>query len=306
MNLKSVAIINPASADNTTGKKWLEIAELFKKTDIKIKEVFTTKPSDATTLTKEHLKDGYNLIISVGGDGTLNEVVNGFFEYAYPINENASLGIICQGTGGDFIKTVGIPKNEKLAVQCIKQNNIKKIDVGCARLWKNDKEIIRYFINIADVGIGGEVVKRVNNSPKRFGGFISFLHATLVTFWTYKNQRAKIIIDDEIEKEVVLNSLIIANGQYFGGGMRIVPHANLSDGVFDVLIMGDLTKKELYLNIAHVYKGTHLKQPKIEVLQAKSIKVFSQTPLLLDIDGEDAGYTPAEFNILPKMINVIC
>ena len=149
-------------------------------------------------------------------------------------------------------------------------------------------------------------MQRVNNSPKRFGGFISFLHATLITFWTYQNQPVKIIIDDEIEREIILNSLIVANGQYFGGGMRIVPHANPSDGIFDILIMGDLTKKELYLNIAHVYKGTHLKHPKIEVLQAKSIKIFSKTPLLLDIDGEDAGVTPAEFNILPKMINVIC
>jgi YegS/Rv2252/BmrU family lipid kinase len=269
---------------------------------------FTEGPGHATELVREGLAAGHRLIVVVGGDGTLNEAVNGFFDAdGTPINPAAELGVICRGTGCDFIKSLGIPKREDLALQRILSGSSRAIDVGRVQFHDaSGQEHGRYFLNIAEAGLGGAVVERVNRSSKRLGGFASFLLNTLATFATYRNGPMTVQIDGAPPETLQAANLVVGNGRYFGGGMCILPEAELDDGIFDVLIMGDLNRFELFTNIARVYRGSHLSHPKIRHMRARQIRVEGRAPLLLDVDGEQPGLAPATFTILPSALRVRC
>ena len=233
-------------------------------------------------------------------------MVNGFFDGDKPINPEAELGVLCRGTGCDFIKTLGLPKADAGGVERLAAAEARAVDVGRVRYVNNQGEAeVRYFINIAEAGIGGEVVDRVNSSSKAAGGFATFLGATLQSMLAYRNKPAEIVIDGKYVRNLPVCNVVIANGRYFGGGMKVMPQADLSDGKFDVLVMGDLNRAELLANLANVYSGTHLGHPKVEVFQAESVRVTSVARLKLDLDGEAPGTTPAQFEIVPGAIRVI-
>lgn len=302
---KTLVIVNPNSANGATGKKIGYIKNLLKKTgtfDIK----FTEMKGHATLLAKEGLISGFNRIIAVGGDGTFNEVINGFFEEGKPVNPDAVLGIISGGTGADFIKTINFPRDEFSAVERIVNDRIKRIDVGKVTYkMPGGKDKTRIFLNIADAGIGGAVVERVNNTSKIFGGFVSFLVGTVSTVMEYRNKRTRITFDDDFTVDKVTNNIVIGNGKYFGGGMKVLPDAEPDDELFDILIIGDINKAEFFKNIPKIYNGTHIHDPKIDFRRAKKVSIYSEEPLKIDIDGEQEGFTPAEFQIIPKAVNII-
>lgn len=301
---KTALIVNPKSSNGKTQNE-LPYIERYINSSFEYEIFFTKEKKHAISLTQDCLKNNFERIIAVGGDGTFNEVVNGFFENQKMINENAKLGFIPSGTGSDFIKTLNIPKNYKDSIDIIKKNNYKKIDVGLVNFLVNNDKKYRYFINISDVGIGGEVVDRVNKTTKIFGGFISFLTATLKTVLEYENKKVKIIIDDNEELELKINNIVVGNGQYFGGGMRILPSANPFDSYFDIAIIGDINKIEFFLNVPKVYSGKHIYDKNITFRKAKNIKVFSDEKIKLDIDGEQEGFCPVEFQIIHESINII-
>jgi YegS/Rv2252/BmrU family lipid kinase len=256
-------------------------------------------------LTRVALREGFEMIVAVGGDGTLNEVVNGFFEAGSPVNPDAVLGTICRGTGSDFIKTLGISKNIEAAARQLRGRSVRQCDVG--RFTSRDgngDEIERYFINIADFGIGGEAVARVNNTTKAFGGFISFLYGTLKTLVFYKGKIVKLKIDDYYEAERKINNIVVANGRYFGGGMQIAPRAEVDDGLFDILVIDDMNLMESVLNISRLYKGAHIDHPKVEYFRGKRVVAESAEDVLIDVEGEDGGRLPATFDIIPGAIKV--
>ncbi len=266
----------------------------------------TEHPGHAADLTRQALRAGTRRIIAVGGDGTVNEVVNGFFDGDKAINPEAELAVLCRGTGCDFIKTLGLPKADDGGVERVAAGEAHPVDVGRVRYVNNrGEEEMRYFINIAEAGIGGEVCARVNGSSKAAGGFVTFLGATLGSFLSFRNQPAEIVIDGKYVRNLPVCNVVVANGRYFGGGMKIMPQADLSDGKFDVLVMGDFNRAELFANIAKVYSGSHLGHPKVEVFQARSVRVTSTARLKLDLDGEAPGTTPAHFEIVPGAIRVI-
>lgn len=303
---KAIAIVNPRSADGTTGRQWPDLAQMLEREGIAAEGRLTQSPGHAAALTREALRQGASRIIAVGGDGTVNEVINGFFDGTEAIAPQAELGVLCRGTGCDFIKTLGIPKNDIEAIHRLTRAQPRTIDVGRVRFVNNaGEEELRYFGNIAEAGLGGAVVQRVNNSSKALGGFATFLAATLQTFLTHKNQPAEIIIDGKYVRNIPVCNIVIGNGRYFGGGMKVLPQADLSDGHFDVLIMGDFNVPELFANIAKVYQGTHLGHPKVEVFQATSVKVTSSSRMPLDLDGEAAGTTPATFDLVPAALKVL-
>lgn len=303
---KTFVVVNLKSANGRTEKLWPDIKQNLQNTLGNFEFSFTTGPYTAPDITKNAIKSGFDRIISVGGDGTLNEVVNGFFENEKQINPNATLGVISMGTGADFIKTIGIPKPYEKAIKIINNGNIRTLDTGRIRFITHDqKETVRYFINIADAGIGGETVDRVNRTTKAFGGFVSFLWGTIITLVTYKNKHINIVLDNNKPNNLEINMLAVANCQFFGGGMHIAPRAVPDDGMFDIVTIGKAGFVDFLRNSSKIYKGTHINDPMVGYTHAKHVELTSDEKVLLDVDGEQPGMLPAVFDILPKTIRII-
>lgn len=306
-------IVNPFSARGKTQERWLTIKEIVRHYFNEYKYIFTEKPRQATEIARGLLKDGYDLIIGVGGDGTLNEITNGFFKHDshQSINEDASLGIIPSGTGSDFIRFLKIPHEFHKSVALIKHAKTNKIDVGKVTFTSpaNEKNS-KYFINISDFGLGAEVVKNLASIPSGKKGALSYYKGLLSTIRTYHSKEVKIIIDDkeEIQGRFLIGA--VANGSIFGGGMIIAPHARPDDGYFDLVLVRDMKKFEIILKSRHLYTGKIDQQPGVTVKHARNIKVFpvSDTPenpsnVNIEYDGEVGNTLPAEFEIIEKSLN---
>lgn len=303
------AIVNPASASGSTGALWPRMVDEARAFGIHFDADFTERIGDATRLTREALAAGHQRIVVVGGDGSVNEAVNGFFDEAgAPRSPDAALGILARGTGCDFIKTLGIPKARDRALRVLCAQRMRTIDVGrCDYIDHAGCSSSRYFANIADLGIGGATVQRVNQSAKRMGGFASFLAGSLATVLTYHNQPLSVFVDDQWVAEGRFNAVIVANGQYFGGGMKIAPDAEIDDGHLHVVLLGDLQRAEIFGNFLRIYRGTHIKHPKVQVLRAQHVRVeTASNDCLLDLDGEQPGRANAEFRVIPGALQVIC
>ncbi len=306
MNEKFYIIINPVSANHTTGKEWPRYEILLREAGLSFEAALTQYPEHATTLAREALKSGFTTILSVGGDGTLNEVANGFFESGSPINENARLAVFSRGTGCDFIRSIGLKKEIEPVIEMLKRNTPMYCDIGKVRYQKYEKGLEdRYFLNISDLGIGGETTYRVNKSSKALKGFLSFAMGALSAIAAYHNRIFEIVIDDRIQIKARLNSVIVANGRYFGGGMEVAPDALLDDGLFDIIVFGDLSKLEVLKSFPLIYKGAHMSHSKLRHYRGKHIKVTCQEAALIEIDGEQPGTSDAEFLLIPKGIQVL-
>jgi YegS/Rv2252/BmrU family lipid kinase len=298
-------IVNPASANGSTRRVWARIEAILRRDFAPPVVSFTDRSNHATELARKALKAGAEMVVAVGGDGTINEVVNGFFEAGALINPDAVLGVISRGTGSDFIKTLGIPKEIEAACQTLLGRTTRKCDAGrFTCLDRDGKDMERYFINIADFGIGGETVERVNRTTKAFGGFVSFLYGVLSTLVAYEGKRVKVRVDDVYATEKLVNNVVVANGQFFGGGMWIAPDARIDDGFFDILVVEHMSFLESLNSIPKLYKGTHIGNSKVEHLRGKTVIAESSEVVLLDVEGEQIGRLPARFEIIPASINV--
>jgi diacylglycerol kinase (ATP) len=303
---KMFVIVNPASSNKATAKEWPEFEKALLDSGYEIKAALTERPGHATELARYALNAGYRTIMSVGGDGTMNEVANGFFQDGNLMYEDSRLVVFSRGTGCDFIKTLGIKKGIEDLLVVLERNETKKIDVG--RVDFTDaagKTISRYFLNVADIGIGAETANRVNKHSKLLKGFISFMLGAVSTIIFYKNKDFKIIIDDKTVLNARMNSVIIANGRYFGGGMKVAPEALIDDGVFDIIILGDLSKLELIKSFPLIYDGRHLSHPKVKLYRGSKVMVSSSGEGLIEVDGEIPGSDDAEFELLPKVLNIL-
>jgi len=299
-------IVNPVSSNGKTGQRWPAHKNEFINAGINLKVKMTHYPEHAIKLTEDALKKGYQTIMAVGGDGTVNEVLNGFFKNGEMINENAVLLIFSQGTGSDYIRSLNLTKNPKDIIETYRKYKKKKVDIGNITFHNFDNiKRTKYFINTADVGIGGETVEYVNQSSKVMGGFLTYLYGVIRTIIKYENKKMKLKIDGKVIKDDILNSVMISLGKYFGGGMPIAPEAKVDDGIFDITILGNLSKIETIINLYRVYKGTHIYYKKIDYLKGKKVSVESDERVLIDIDGECAGMLPAQFEIYKQVFPIL-
>ena len=298
-------IVNP-NAGNGKGKKdWDNISILLNKKALSFDVKFTERKGHAIRFTIEGIAAGYRKIITVGGDGTLNEVVNGVFLSGVCPTTEISLALIPVGTGNDWGRMFGIPLNYERDIDIIVENKQLLHDVGLISYYDGPEKKERYFINIAGLGFESVVVKRTNQQKDlgHSGKFIYFYNL-LMSLISYKNTRAEIIIDDEkISADVF--SLNVGNGRYCGGGMRQTPRAVPDDGLLDVTIINGMGKFEIIRNLKILYDGTILRHPKIEGYKCKNIKVRSDSVMYAEADGESLGQTPAEFNIIPAGIKIV-
>jgi diacylglycerol kinase (ATP) len=302
----TVLVVNPHSAGGKTERRWPELRATIQEAYGAFDERFTKSAGDATTLTRAALEAGADLVVAVGGDGTINEVVNGFFDDKGPIRPEASFGVVPAGTGGDFIKTLGIPRDTFAAAAALKSAP-RAIDVGRLRyVDSNGKQALRHFINIASFGISGMVDRFVNQSSKALGGKISFALATLKAGAAYKNATVRLVLDGGTPKEGKIYNVAVANGRYFGGGMKVAPDAALDDGMFDVITMGDFGFGDLLFRGLDIYSGKHLRNPKVTVQRARRVDAepLDGVEVLLDVDGEAPGRLPASFELLQGALKV--
>ncbi|KUO75348.1 MAG: hypothetical protein APF77_08750 [Clostridia bacterium BRH_c25] len=303
---KMFVVVNPVSANKSTAKEWPQFDRVLRDSGYEFEAVLTEYPGHATELAGQALKAGYKTIMSVGGDGTMNEVVNGFFENGQPISEDSVLVVFSRGTGCDFIRTLDIKKGIEDLLAILDRKQVKQVDVGRVNfLGTAGKMVTRYFMNVADIGIGAETANRVNKHSKLLKGLLSFALGAVTTIILYKNKDFEVIIDGEAVLSERMNSVIIANGKYFGGGMKVAPEALIDDGVFDIIILGDLSKPELIKSFPLIYDGKHLSHPKLKFYRGSKVKVKSGGKGLIEVDGEIPGSDDAEFEILPKALNIL-
>lgn len=300
-------LVNPVSADGTTRDLWPQIAAVMEAHGLAFEYHMTTAAFQAPAVVRNALKSGKTTIVSVGGDGTANEVVNGFYEGEKPVNPQARLGIISRGTGCDLIRTLGIPKDYEGAVAVIAQNREKAMDLVLANFQGNDGLACqRWFTNIADAGLGATVANRVNHTSKSSGGFLSFLTGTLWSLLTYKSVQGRVEADGDLVYEGSMALAAVANGRYFGGGMHLAPTARIDDGAMDLVIIRGMAKLSLLISLPKIYKGTHLNHPKISLYSARDVRVSGTAPLLIELDGEVPGTTPVHYRLVPGAIKVLC
>jgi len=306
---RTVVIVNPQSQNGALGRRWPELAGAIRR-HLPFDEARTRGPGDATRLTREALDAGADRVVAVGGDGTINEVINGFFDGDRAVAPRAALGVIPFGTGGDFRKTIHMPRDIEAAARILGRGTTRRIDVGHLTLTDRRGDLVsRVFANIASFGISGLVDRLVNESSKALGGRLSFMLATARAGLRYKNQRVRLVFDGDTARPVdmTINTVAVANGRYFGGGMFIAPRAELDDGQFDVVAIGDLTPIDFVVQGRRLYNGTHLGLDKVTFRRARTVRAepIDGEVVEMDVDGETPGILPATFTILPAALDLM-
>jgi YegS/Rv2252/BmrU family lipid kinase len=305
---KVIFIVNPAAANGRIGADWQSIESAIKEHYTTAFDFeFTSKRMDAVDIARSAIRSGYDVIVSVGGDGTANEVMNGFFDGDSPVSEEARLGLLSLGTGSDLVKTLGLPRNLRSYLRTLNEGRTKRVDVVKSTFsLESGGRASRYFLNVGEFGSGGAVVEKVNRTTKAFGGRVSFLWGIFSTLPFYRNKWITFKVDDGEEVTALLNNFIVANGRYFGGGLKPAPEALMDDGFVDIVTMGDIHFREVLLNIKKLMDGTHLTNPKVKLVRGKRVVASSEEKVLIDEDGEMVGVLPAEFEVHPKALKLIC
>jgi YegS/Rv2252/BmrU family lipid kinase len=230
----------------------------------------------------------------VGGDGTVNEVVNA-------LADGGEIAVLPSGTGQDFARTYGIPGNFDDAVRVVLDGAVRTIDLG---LVSYEGGADRYFANVGSAGMSGAVARRANAMTKRFGGRATFFYALTREFLAWQNTAVTVELDDGVRLEGLMHDVIVANGRYHGGGMKLAPEARQDDGLFEVVTIGDVTKPDFVTTAPKLYSGRYLAHPKVELLRSATVTIEAAVPLPLEVDGEPIGTTPARFEIVPSALRL--
>ena len=260
----------------------------------------TQHAGHAIEIAREALSDGTRFLVAVGGDGTIHEVVNGIMQSDAP--ENSVLGIIAAGTGSDFVKTFGLPTGPRAAVSHLDGDSSFRIDIGkITYCGENGEQLVRYFPNIAEAGLGADVVARAVKLPRWMGRTV-YLAAFWMTVSKFKMAKVSVDLVDRTY-EGYMDNLVVANGQFFGGGMKIAPKAAPTDGLLDVQIH-HARKREAIAIMPKVFKGEHLPHPDIEEAKRVKVSIEADRPLRIEADGEVLGFTPATFEVVRDAISL--
>ena len=294
----TVFLVNPASANGSTGRRWPEIARRAATRGLEGDALISERPGHLTALAREAVQGGAKLLVVVGGDGSVNEVANGVHDL------DAEIAVLARGTGWDFIRTYGIPHSLDGALDVALNGSTRTIDLGRVhyRGW-DGAPATTYFANVASAGMSGAIAQRANDTTKALGGKVSYLWATVAVFSRWQNSELRVSVDDEI-RGGRMHDVVVANGRCFGGGMKICPEAQPDDGLFDVLTIGDLTKRDLLTTLPKTFWGGHLPHPKAELLRGATVTVDAPEPLPIELDGEQPGTTPVRFEVVRSALRV--
>ncbi len=295
-------IVNPTAGAGRTAKHWPQIKQLLKKIGLRFEHDLTEAPGHAIELARTAVGKGYKFIVSVGGDGTINEVVNGIYDTGSI--KDVALGIIGTGTGGDYIRTIGVSRNYQQSCERLLHPDKITVDLGMVEHNVNGQMKRRIFTNFAGMGFDAEVVKATTKKFKSLGSVPSYLMGLLTTLICYRNREITLKIDGKEEHRKIC-TIIMSNGKYGGGSMFIAPQADIKDGLFDVVIIGDVSKPDLLASLPRIYRGTHLTHPKVTLKRGRVVEIQSKSIAALQADGELLGEVPARFSVLPSALTLL-
>lgn len=300
---KILFVVNPIAAGGKTEGEWPEIEKELRSLGLDFDHHVTEAPGQATDIARRGVAQGYEMVVAVGGDGTVNEVVNGLMEPG-GTQARATLGVVITGRGSDFARTIGVPSDWGEACARLTGQRTMTVDLGLVEFESGGERRTRYFVNVGGGGFDGEVAHRANRAPNFMGGTIPYLSSLVTTLFAYRNKAVELTLDDQEPISMVANSVVVANCQYFGGGMRVAPDADPNDGLFDVIVIGDIDKMEFLMTVPKVYDGSHITHPQVDTYRAKRVEVRSEEPLLLQVEGEVCGHTPLKFEIIPAALEI--
>ena len=297
-----VLLVNPASGNGSTGRRWPEVARLAADAGLRGETLFSEGPGHITELARQAAEENETrLVVVVGGDGTVNEAVNGLLRAEAG---DVELALLPQGTGDDFARTFGIPTKLERALEVAANGPARTIDAGRARfLGWDGSETQRHFVNFAGAGISGAIARRGEATSRRLGARLAYLWATVAVFARWKSVQMSVGLDGD-RREGRMYEVLVANGVYAAGGMRVAPDAAPDDGLLEVVIIGDVTKPEFVTTFPKIYRGTHVRHPKVEVIRTRAASVEAAAPLAVVLDGEQPGTTPARFDVVPGAIRL--
>jgi len=303
---RPLVIVNPRAGGGLTESRWAKLVGPLTEGLGPFDTAFTTAGGHAVLLAHEAATAGRQLVVALGGDGTVSEVANGIL--AANAGATTELGIIPHGTGGDFRRMLQLSDTLAQAAQDVREKPAHAIDVGRVNFTANDgSPALRYFVNVASFGFSSAVASKANASSKRMGGKLAFLGATLRTLASYDNSDVWLSIDGAPQQRRRVLMAAVGNGRFFGGGMKICPLAALDSGRLDLVVVGDFGRMEVLTKIGRLFSGSHLSleqvhNQSIARLQAAPVEADAIVPL--ELDGETPGRLPATFEVLPGALRV--
>jgi diacylglycerol kinase (ATP) len=296
-----VFLVNPASANGATGRRWAELARRAAALGLEGETLVSERPGHLSELAPEAVARGATSLVVVGGDGTVHEVVDGVVGAG--VGDRVELGMIPLGTGRDFARSLRIPHRFEDAVEVARAGRLRTVDVGRATYAGPAGEACAHFANFAGAGISGGIAARANRTTKVLGGKVSFFWATLAVFSRWQPSEMTITIDG-VERHARLLEALAMNGDYTAGGMWVAPEASLEDGAFDVVLIGEFSKAEFATTFPKIYRGRHVTHAKVEIVRARELMVDAPEALPIVLDGEQPGTTPVRFELLPAALRV--
>ena len=299
-------ILNPASGGGRTGRNQAAILDALAAALRKPFSVGVThRPLEAADMARTAVESGCGLIIAAGGDGTIQEVVNGFFRDGAVLNPACRLGIISAGTGCGFAQSLGLPEDLDGQCRVLAGGRTRPLDVGRAEFTAPDGTTgRRYFVNECQAGIGGDVVRAVGAAGKKLGGRAAFGLATLAAAWRVPNRTVTAIVDGGPRRTGSFLGIIAANGPTMAGGMKLAPSADTGDGRFDILFMGAQSRLQRFRNFPKIYSGRHLDSPQFDLIRGAGLSLSSESEVPFEADGELLGRLPCRIDMRPGAIRV--
>jgi len=289
VNLHCQVIVNPSAGRGDVSKFIPQLREMLSRKGISFELVVTRSPGHAIELAREGTKQ-FQTIVAVGGDGTINEVVNGI------MGTDAVLGIIPLGTGNDLARSLKIPFSLEKSVQTLTSGRTVSIDVG--------KDIDGYFTDILGIGFPSDVMFHANTSTSRFRGTTA-IKASIIQVINKLQPYQVMIETDQGQFSATVMGVFILNTPYTGGGVNLAPDASMDDGAFDVVIMNEMRKLEFLRLLPKSYKGKHVGSPNVRIIRTSKIKITTVTPMRKNFDGNIIGITPIDAQVLPLALRVI-
>lgn len=301
--MKPLLVVNPRSGGGATGRTFGAMRGAIERALGPVEVAMTEHPGHGADLAREGVLAGHELVVAVGGDGTLHEVVNGIMGSG----SEARLGLIAQGTGGDFRRTLGIEHRLDRYLDALKTGRERRIDVGRFRGAGKD---VHHFVNILSVGMGGLVDRYVSTASRALGGTAAYFGASLRALATSRLGNVRVKVENEGKtEELLVRSYMIAvcNGRFFGSGMHVAPMASLDDGIFELVALGATSKMAFALTSSSIYSGAHMRSASTVHLRGRAFELElanddARDVYLADVDGEPMGGLPLRVDVLPQAL----